>query len=59
MATVIYLKDRAPPKARATDPEANMQSGGAKVLLYTGVRYERYQPDQKPRPTSSPRARKR
>ncbi len=59
MATVIYLKDRAPPKARPTDPDTLPQTGGAKLLLFTGVRYERYQPDIKPRPTSSPRARKR
>ena len=59
MATVIFMKDRAPPKARQSERDPNMQSGGAKVLLFTGVRYERYQPDIKPRPTSSPRARKR
>lgn len=58
MATVINLMERQakrrPATARAAVPE-----GGARIYLFTGVRYERYQADTQTRPAGSTQARKR
>ncbi len=56
MAIVINLTERLQKRrpARAVVPE-----GGARIYLFTGVRYERYRPDTQPRPHGTPRARKR
>lgn len=58
MATVIYLRDRQQ-KRRHGAERAAVPEGGARLYLFTGVRYERYQPETQPRPTGSTRARKR
>ena len=58
MANVIYMKDRlASPKRQAArhQPEAGET---ARILLFTGVRYERYQPETSPRTSGPKRARK-
>lgn len=67
MANVIYLKDRPPSSRRlakaSADTAAARQAGSAEILLYTGVRYERYAPetapDTRPSNSGSKRARKR
>lgn len=58
MAAVIYLRDRQPKRRQAAE-RAAVPEGGARVYFFTGVRYERYQPETQPRPTGSTRARKR
>lgn len=70
MANVIYLKDRPPSSRRfakgTSDTTASrdiVSPAGAEILLYTGVRYERYAsetaPDTRPSNSGSKRARKR
>ncbi|MBB4065744.1 hypothetical protein [Gellertiella hungarica] len=57
MATVINLKDRQRQRRPARDTV--LPEGGARIYLFTGVRYERYQPEIRPKPTGTSRAGKR
>ena len=66
MANVIYLKDRPPSSRRFAKTSADAATSSdtsAEILLYTGVRYERYAPepapDTRPSNSGSKRARKR
>lgn len=58
MATIINISDRQGKRRTGSDRTA-VPDGGARIILFTGVRYERYQPETQPRPTGTTRARKR
>lgn len=58
MATIIDIRDRQM-KRRTGSERPAVPEGGARIYLFTGVRYERYQPETQPRPTGTSRARKR
>ncbi|WP_164517769.1 MULTISPECIES: hypothetical protein [unclassified Rhizobium] len=55
MAIVVALADRRPRAPRRPDKEPRE----AKILWFTGVRYERLAENPKHRPTPSQRARKK
>ncbi len=57
MVQIINLKDRQA-KRRPASSRPAVPEGGARLYLFTGVQYERYQPGTQPRPTGSTRARK-
>ncbi len=59
MATVIYLKDRPPSAKRPLPHGSDAREGNAQILLFTGVRYERYAPETRPTTSGPKRARKR
>ncbi|EJC73676.1 hypothetical protein [Rhizobium hidalgonense] len=55
MAIVVALADRLPRAPRRPDKELRE----AKILWFTGVRYERLIENPKPRPASAPRVNKK
>lgn len=59
MATLIYLKDHPPSPKRVAAQGNEPAIGTGRILMFTGVRYERYTPETRPTTSGPKSARKR